>query len=283
MRVGVHCSVRKGFVAALEEAAGLGCDTLQIFTESPSEWKSRTFSEEDFAQFRSARARLSIDPVVVHSPYLPNLCTSDPAIYERSVRGLIDDLERTENLGGDYLVIHPGAFSPNSTLEAGIATLIRAIDAAFAAVPGRCRLLIENVTGGGRRVGSTARELARILNGVKESKRMGLCFDTCHAYGAGYDLSTEEGVRSTLEEFAAEIGLDRIAVFHVNDSAGTLACRRDLHQNLGEGYVGLAGLKTLFQNPAFRSCAFILETPKKPIPLSDEKNLTILRSLLPVP
>jgi deoxyribonuclease-4 len=278
-RVGVHCSVRNGFTAALQQAARLGCETVQIFTQSPSEWKTRVYTEEEFTGFRHAREELALSPIVVHSPYLPNLCTSNSSMYERSLSALISDLKRCEELGAEFLVIHPGAYSPAATYETGLKQFISALNKAFETVKGSCQVLIENMAGGGRRIGGGFKELADMLNGVKESAKMGICFDTCHATGMGYDISTESAVTSTLKEFDREVGLSAIKVFHVNDSEGALGSHRDLHEHLGKGFIGLDGFKSLFRHSAFKDCALILETPKDS-PRADLDNLKVLRSCL---
>jgi deoxyribonuclease IV len=281
MRVGVHTSVRKGFAAAAQEAGALGCETVQIFTQSPRGWMTRVYADEEFSAFRAARQRLALDPIVVHAPYLPNLCTSDETLYQRSLRALKDDLARCEQLGAEYLVIHPGAYSPDSTVQFGLDRIGAALNEALAAVPGRVMILIENMAGGGRRIGGPFEEIAAILGRVRQDRRVGVCFDTCHAYANGYDLSSAAGVASMLEAFDRTVGLERIFVFHVNDSKGAREGHRDLHQHIGEGNIGLAGFHALFSRPEFARCALILETPKDPAPASDIRNLKRLRSCLP--
>ena len=281
MRVGVHCSVRKGFVGALEEAAALGCETMQMFTQSPRGWKTRVYSEEEFALFRDERKRLGITPVVVHAPYLPNLCTSNELLYQKSLQALKDDLARCENLGAEYLVIHPGSYSDGADLETGFARIGAALNEGLRSVPGTSRILIENMAGGGRRVAGPFQQIAEMLKRVDQQDRIGVCFDTCHAFAAGYDISTEQGVSDTLQEFDREIGLERIYVFHTNDSKGARGSHRDLHQHLGQGMIGLNGFKALFRSGPFNERAFILETPKEPAPTSDLENLKKLRSCLP--
>ncbi len=280
MRTGVHCSVRKGFVGALIEARDLGCTTFQMFTQSPRGWKTRVYTDQEFADFRREREKSGIYPVIVHSPYLPNLCTSNAELYKKSLDSLKADLTRCEKLGAEYLVIHPGAFSPESDVKTGVDKLVAAFNEALDEVPGKAMVLIENMAGGGRRLGGRFADIASMLNGVRDKKRVGVCFDTCHALAAGYDIHTKDGVNKTLDEFDREIGLDRLKVFHVNDSKGPLGCHRDRHENLGKGYVGVEGFKYLFGAHDFSSRAFVLETPKEPMPQADLKNLEILRSCL---
>ncbi len=281
MKIGVHCSVRKGFEGALLEARDLGCETFQIFTQSPRGWKTRLYQDSEFEKFRRRRSEFKIGPLVVHSPYLPNLCTSDPALYKKSVDWLLADLGRCEKLGADYLVIHPGAYSPESNVKTGLDNFVDALCQGFAASGRSVVVLIENMAGGGRRLGSSFKELAWVLSEVKNEKRLGICFDTCHAMGAGYDLSNSQGVDRTLSEFDKFIGLERIKAFHVNDSKDGLGSRRDRHEHIGEGSIGSKGFKALFSHRAFSELPLILETPKIPAPESDLKNMKALKSLTP--
>lgn len=277
MRAGVHCSVRGGFASAAMEASALGCDTLQMFSQSPRGWRSRVYTDDEYAAFRREREKAGLDPVVVHAPYLPNLCTSDPILYRRSGDLLKADLERCEKLGAEYLVIHPGSYSEGSSLEAGLDRLVDAVNEAFDAVPGRAMLLIENMAGGGRRVAGPFSDIARVLSKVRQEKRIGMCLDTCHTLAAGHDIATSAGALKVLAELDREVGLDRVPVLHVNDSKAPLGSHRDMHQSLGKGHVGLAGLKTIVSHPGFKKSAFILETPKLPIPRADRENLSVLR------
>jgi deoxyribonuclease-4 len=197
------------------------------------------------------------------------------------VRALKEDLVRCEKLGAEFLVVHPGAFSETADLTAGLDRIVAALDAGLAAVPGKSKILVENMAGGGRRVGGPFAEVGAILKRVEEQDRIGVCFDTCHAVGAGYDISDKSGVQKTWDEFDREVGLNKIAAFHVNDSKGELGGHRDLHEHLGKGRVGLEGFRHLFAAHDFSGCAFILETPKEPAPQSDLENLKRLRSVLP--
>jgi len=279
MKIGVHTSVRNGFVGALNDAVKLKCTAFQMFTQSPRGWKTRIYTDEEFLEFRKERERSGMETVVVHAPYLPNLCTSDPSLYKKSVDTLEADLTRAEKLGAEFLVIHPGAYSPNSNYQTGLDIITKALNTALSHVKGKSKILIENMAGGGRRLGGPFKQIRDILAGVKDQNRMGVCFDTCHALGAGYDVSNKEGVEKTLKEFDREVGLDRIHVFHVNDSKSPLGSHLDRHEHLGKGFVGLAGLKFLFGYKDFSDCAFILETPKEN-PESDPENLKKLKSCL---
>jgi deoxyribonuclease-4 len=283
VKIGVHTSMRNGFVAALEEAVSLGCSTFQMFTQSPRNWKRRVYDDAEFAAFRRAREKSGLGLVVVHSTYLPNLCTSLEDLYVRSCDALAEDLQRAQKLGAEFLVIHPGAYSPNADLETGIARIVAALNRAFEQVPGSSTVLIETMAGGGRRVGGPFGHIGSILKRIKKSNRIGVCFDTCHVLAQGYDISTRAGVDAALAEFDREIGLDQIRVFHCNDSKTPCGSHRDRHESLGKGYLGLEGLAHLFQSRSWTDRAFILETPKLPMPESDLENLRVLRRCLGVP
>jgi deoxyribonuclease-4 len=251
-----------------------------MFTQSPRGWKTRVYTDEEFAAFRRAREQSAIGTVVVHAPYLPNLCTSNEDMYRKSYDALVADLGRTEKLGAEFLVVHPGAYSPEADLETGLARIVDAFDRAFAQAPGRCTVLIENMAGGGRRIGGEFRHIGEILRRVQAPARLGVCFDTCHALAAGYDISTDAGVDATLAEFDREIGFDRLRVFHCNDSKTPCGSHRDRHESLGKGHVGVAGLTRLFRSRPWPDRAFILETPKEPAPATDLENLRVLRHCL---
>ncbi len=282
MNIGVHTSMRNGFVAALEEAVKLGCDTFQMFTQSPRGWKTRVYADEEFTAFRRAREKSGMGIVVVHATYLPNLCTSHEQLYRRSYDALVADLDRAQKLGAEFLVIHPGAYSPEADLETGLARIVDAFDRALLEVPGNATILIETMAGGGRRIGGPFSHIAAILKRVKNSKRVGVCFDTCHVLAQGYDISQPAGVDAALAEFDREIGFDHLRVFHCNDSKTPCGSHRDRHESLGKGYLGVAGLTHLFQSRPWPGRAFILETPKLPMPESDLENLRVLRRCLGV-
>src|SRR4029077_19243849 len=175
MRLGVHCSVRGGLVTALAEAKRLGCDCVQIFTRSPRMWRAGKIQPEDADAFRRTRQAYGIDPVVVHTPYLPNLCTSDEALYARSYRALVEDLENCTLIGADFLVIHPGAYSEGSTREEGIRRLTDAINRGMDHAGESVILLLENVAGGGRRMGMSFEELNEMLSGMIHAQRVAIC------------------------------------------------------------------------------------------------------------
>lgn len=279
MRIGVHCSIRKGLCGALDEAHRLGCDALQMFTRSPRGWARRPLQEEEVSRFREERQRRKLFPLAVHTPYLPNLCTSDERLYARSLCALQEDLRDAAKLGAEFLVIHPGAYSPEATPAEGRRRMIQAVNQALNEAPDGVALLFENVAGGGRRLGGSFEELAELMAGVQPTNRVGICFDTAHALAAGYPVHTVEGLEETMAKCRRIVGWDKLYMLHLNDSKAPLGAHRDLHQHIGQGFIGRAGFARLLHHPAFRHCFGILETPKDS-PQADPRNLRIIRQLL---
>jgi deoxyribonuclease IV len=277
MRIGVHASVRRGMLTALDEAKRLGCETLQIFSRPPHEWRTFKLSDDDASRFRDRRKALGLFPLVVHTPFLPNLSTTDTRMFDRSRRALAEDLAICEQLDADFFIIHPGAYSPASTAAAGMQRMSDAINEALSR-GGKTRLLVENMAGGGRRLGSTWGELADLLARVQRQDRIGVCLDTAHTHGAGYAFQTPQEVQATLKELESKVGLARVFVIHANDSTAGRGSHLDLHEHIGQGQLGIEPFRELFREPQLKHCAMIVETPKRP-PGSDEKNLAILRQL----
>ena len=279
IRFGVHCSLRNGLVGALQIAHRLGCQSLQIFTRSPRMWHMRFPDDADVAAFVAERERLKLFPLVVHTPYLPNLATTDPRLSRLSYQALLDDMEICCRIRADYFVIHPGSYSLDGTLEDGINRIADAINRACAAVPGKTRILLENVAGGGRRIGSTFEELAAIIAKVKDKKRIGICLDTAHALGAGFDVATAAGIDAMLADFTRTIGMKYLACLHMNDSKAVRGSHKDRHEHIGKGHIGLPGFRHLIKKVKCHAAAGILETPKDS-PAADKRNLRTLFSLM---
>jgi deoxyribonuclease IV len=278
MRLGTHCSIAGGVSKALEEAARLGCDTLQLFTQSPRIWKGSPPTDAAVESFRALRQKTGLSPLVIHLPYLPNLCTADASLYAKSIQTLESDLTICERLGVEYLVVHPGSYSDGCGPEHGVDALAKALDQAFKNVPGKAMVLLENMAGSGKRLGGKFEELAAMRQAVRDKSRVGFCLDTAHTIAAGYGFSTADEVNATLKEFDSVLGLSHLKVIHANDSKAPRGSRRDLHQHIGDGFVGLEAFRTLVNYPAMKDIPFILETPKD-TPEDDPRNLKSLRAL----
>ncbi len=275
MRLGFHLSIAGSLRRAVQQAQVLGCQALQIFIQNPRGWKWRPVAPAAVRDFCRARRQAGLGPLVVHLGYLPNLASADPALYALSTERLWRELVLARELAADYLVVHPG-HGPLG--EAGFAPVARALALAVSQVPPPPLILLENTAGQGRELGWRFQHLERIitLSGVP----LGLCLDTAHAFGAGYDLSSPQGVARLLAELARGPGLDAVKLIHLNDSRLPCNSRRDRHWHLGQGAIGLTGLRHLLSHPWLKAEAAIMETPK-PHQSYEWYNLLVARSLVP--
>lgn len=281
IRLGVHASISGHLVNAIEEAARLGCTTVQIFSGNPRGWAADALSKDEVRAFLDAREREGITPLVVHCGYLINLASPDSLIRRRSAAAFRRELERAIELRADYLVVHPGS-AKDQPAERGIHHCREAMRRAVRGLPlGRITILIENTAGQGGQIGRTLEQLADLLEGLDDLP-VGLCLDTAHAYAAGYDLSTEAGVGEFLSRVESTVGLERIAVIHANDTRVPLGGRRDCHWHIGQGQIGLVGFGLLVNHPVLGHRPFILETPKQ-TPDDDPINLARLKKLVASP
>lgn len=279
VRIGFHISISGGFVKAVERAQILGCRTMQIFTRSPRGWDSfRPIDPTEASLFRSALVHSDIDPLVVHMPYLPNLASPNEILYERSMTAMMDELERAGKLGAPYLVLHVG-HRGNSPEEKAFSRVATAINRACNAVSGSTIVLLENTAGQGTEVGSRFGHLARIIDIVENKDRIGVCLDTAHAWGAGYDLATSAGIADTMEEFNRVLGWDRLRLIHLNDAKAARGAGIDRHDHIGQGFIGLDGFRLLLRHPRLSQLPFIMETPRRSEG-DDRENMKVVRGLL---
>ncbi|HEX7003821.1 MAG TPA: deoxyribonuclease IV [Trueperaceae bacterium] len=277
--LGAHVSVAGGPHTAFERGVEIGCRSLQIFVKSPNRWAGSKLKEEQVTAFREAR-EAAPQPVIAHAAYLINLCGNNPELIEKSRRGLIDELERCARLGVDGLVVHPGAHLGDGE-EAGVEGIARSIDVVLAALPEvGTRLLLENTAGQGSAMGRRFEELAGVIERVEQKERVGVCLDTCHAFAAGYDLSTEEGYQRTVEAIEESVGLERIEALHLNDSKHPLGSNKDRHENIGEGQIGAEAFARLLSDPRFAGRPMVVETPLGDDDKGHERDLVRLRELL---
>ena len=247
--------------------------------EIPRGWAlPRAIDPDEAAMFRSVLACYGIDPLVIHMPYLPNFASPDETLYERSAAVLQDELERAGQLGAGYLVLHVG-HRGNSSEEEAFCRVAAAINRACAAVTGPPMLLLENTAGQGTEVGSRFLHLARIMEMIEYQDRIGICFDTAHAWGAGYDLATAAGITDTLAEFDECLGWERLHLIHLNDARATCGAGVDRHDHIGRGLIGREGFRLLLHHPRLSQLPFIMETPKKSEE-DDRENMKVVKKLL---
>jgi len=280
MRLGAHQSIEGGLDRAVVRARQAGCEVLQVFTRNSNQWRAKDLTPEDIALFREALTREGIGGVSAHGSYLINLASPDDVIHRRSVDALGLELDRCEALGIPSLIVHPGAHM-GTGLQAGTARIAASLDEALAARPGgSTRVLLEVWAGQGSTIGGRFEEIAAILSRVREPARVGVCFDTCHAFAAGYDLRTQRGYEDTFAAFDREIGVGKIAAFHLNDSKAELGARLDRHEHIGKGWLGLEPFRLLLNDRRFAEIPKYLETPKGLDLREDIENLGTLRGLM---
>lgn len=287
MRLGAHISTAGGAYQAFARAAAATCETMLIFTKSNRQWSAKPLSAEDVAAFRQAQAEhAAIFPVAVHASYLINVGSPDAALWQKSYDALRDEVERAEALGADFLTFHPGSYMEGDE-AGGLAAIARALQQLAADTAGfHTRVSVELMAGQGTNLGFRFEHLAQLLQTVNRPERLGVCLDTCHIFAAGYDIRTPESYAATLEEFDRIVGLDQILCFHFNDSQGALGSKKDRHEHIGHGQIGLSGFANFLNDPRWRDFAAHLETPKTETDEAgqtidmDVVNLATLRALI---
>ena len=278
--LGAHMSVAGGLPLAMERATTLGCTAAQVFVKNASQGRWREVGDEEVAAFRAAHAASPVGPLVAHASYLINLCTTDPALLEKSREALVDELQRCARLGVQGLVLHPGAHL-GAGEEAGIDGVAASIDAAMSAVPGiSTRLLLENTAGQGSCLGYRLEHLEAIRERVAAPERVGICLDTCHAFAAGYALHEESGYEEMMAEVEERIGLGALGCLHLNDSLRPFNSRRDRHAHIGEGEIGLGAFARLLQDPRLAATPMIIETETGDDLEGHRRDLETLRGLV---
>ncbi len=279
MRLGAHVSVAGSLVQGAERARAMGCECLQIFVGNPRQWRAIRHGAADRAAFRARLAEGAMAPLVAHSAYLVNLASSRPALRKKSVSSLVAALRDVEGLGGFGVVTHVGSAGAG-TREEGIERVARSLVEALERTS-RARILLENSAGG--TLGSDFRELSALLDRVERHERVGICLDTAHLFGAGFDLRTARDVRRVLGDFERAVGLQCLWLVHLNDSKAELGSRLDRHENIGEGKIGREGFRALLRTRALAAVAGVLEVPGFDGEGPDRRNLEILRELAAPP
>jgi deoxyribonuclease-4 len=249
LRFGAHMPTAGGLHHAVTSGYNIGCDTVQLFTASPRQWKAAPPGRDAIRAFRRAVEKTGVHPLIAHDSYLINLASPDPALLDKSRQAFLEEMHRAEALGLDFVVTHMGAHT-GSGEEAGIARLCESLDWLHRQIPGyRVRVALETTAGQGTCLGATFDQFPEILARVEEPDRLRVCLDTCHVFVAGYDLSTPEGYAATWGEFDREIGRDRLRVLHLNDAKKPLGSRVDRHEHLGKGCIGETGFRQIMNDP----------------------------------
>lgn len=282
MKIGCHVSIAGGIDNSVVRAGELGCNTMQIFSKNASTWREKILKKDEVESFRENLKNSNVNPVFIHTSYLINLASPSDELYFKSINAFLEEMKRADSLLPDpYLIIHPGAHT-GAGEEYGIQRIIRALNIILeksADLNLKTMILLENTAGSGTHLGYTFCQLKRMVEEAKDRKKIGICFDTCHAFAAGYDLLHQEGVEQTLEEIDKYLSLDQLKVIHLNDSKFPLGSRKDRHMHIGKGYIGLEGFKVLVNHKYLKDLPFILETPKHD-EKDDLKNINLVKSLV---
>lgn len=261
VRLGVHVSIAGGIEKAIKRAQELGCSTMQIFSRNPRGWRVTPLEAQAIIKFSHLLGKGDLYPVIIHTPYLLNLASPDEEIYKNSISALSLDIQRAQILGADYVVTHIGSSKENGE-EFGVQRVIQALRTVLAP-KNSVTLLLENASGGGGEIGSRFAQLQKIIEGVRAGSRLGVCFDSCHAFVAGYDFRSKEQTNQLAQEIERTIGSQRIYLLHINDAAGDIGSHFDRHEHIGRGKIGISGFRNLLAHPFFRGLPIILETPKR--------------------
>jgi len=277
-KIGFHAPIKGGLHQALTLARETGCDTVQIFSRNPRGWMAKPLTAEDVSLFRKTRRTTKISPVAIHCNYLVNLAAADDLMLQKSRASFREEVERAILLGVDYLVVHPG--SARGSCEAdGIRTCSDSIKFAVRRMNlGKLRILLENTAGQGECIGHRFEHLREIMHACPKIL-LGVCFDTAHAFTAGYDIREEDGLQALIHKIENTVKTKNVRAIHFNDSRAAYNSRVDRHWHIGEGHIGAEALRRVAQHPKLAHAAFILETPYDD-PRADLKNLNMLRSFV---
>jgi deoxyribonuclease-4 len=277
MKVGAHVGASGGLTTAFERAQAIGAETIQIFGSPPQQWRRRIIRPEECEAFRKGMADTGIEPVFLHGTYLINLATEKPEQLDKSTEALAGDLKLASAAGIKGVIFHVGSHK-GAGFDAVLQQIVDALKKVLDETPDDAWIILENNAGQGGGVGSRLPELGAIMRGVA-SPRLKVCLDTEHAYAAGYDLATPEGIDAAMAEFDKEIGLEHLVAVHANDSKIPLGGGVDRHDNIGEGHIGRAGFEVIMAHPAFRDVPFLLEVPGFDGEGPDKANVDLLKEI----
>ncbi|MFT5301305.1 MAG: deoxyribonuclease-4 [Mariniblastus sp.] len=304
--LGAHMSIVGGHHKAVERAAEAGCDCVQIFTAAPqkwpvsapkadgksgglatknnNQWRAKPIGDDDALCFRESVVEHDIQATLSHTSYLINIGSPDPELRQKSIDALVVELERATQLAVPYVVLHPGSYT-KSTEAMGLKRIIGGINKAYQRIPETgSQILLETTAGQGTNLGWQFEQLQKIIEGIKEPERIGVCVDTCHIFAAGYALGTTEEYQQTIAHFDDTVGIHLIKAFHLNDSKMPFGSRKDRHDNIGDGEMGIEPFRHLLNDDRFREIPMYLETPKEDHPKTGEAgdihNLRVLRELV---
>ena len=277
--LGAHMSIRGGVSMAIERARSIRCTAMQMFVKNNMQWFARALTREEIRAFLNHVQRGELLSVFGHANYLINLAATNPQFHANSIRALAEELVRADQLELPFLVLHPGAHL-GAGEEAGLKKIADSVDDVFRKIPKvKTKIALEITAGQGSCIGHRFEHLAHIIANVREPDRLRVCLDTAHLFAAGYEISSESGVRKTFHEFDRVIGRNRLVAIHVNDSKTGLGSRVDRHEHIGKGRIGLDAFRFIMQSPRFSKIPKVLETPKGNDLAEDGVNLKTLQRL----
>ncbi len=260
--MGAHQSIAGGYFRAVRRASDAGCQCVQLFTKNNNQWRAAPITDSQASQFRKTMEETGVAYPLAHDSYLINLASPDAELWEKSIAAFIDELHRAEILGIPYVVTHPGCCTASTPRE-GIRRVVRALNRILKRTQGlAAQCLLETTAGQGSSLGWQFEQLATMLDGAREPERIGICFDTCHVFAAGYAMGSREEYEDTLGRFDALVGLSRVKAFHLNDSVKGLGSRVDRHAHIAQGRMGGEPFRFLLSDPRLQSIPMYLETPK---------------------
>lgn len=259
MLIGAHVSPAGGLPKAIERGTERGCRAIQIFNQSPRQWRATPYRDEDVEGFRKARQASEIKSVLIHAVYLVNCASQDREIRAKSLASLVASLEAGQRIGADAVVLHPGS-AKTGALDKAIVRAGKTIREALDRTGG-CPLHLENTAGAGGTLGRSVEELAALIEAAGSGERLGVCLDSCHLLASGYDIRTPAGMDGLLGEVKAKLGLKRVGSLHLNDSMTPLGSNRDRHANIGTGELGQPGCEAFLGAAGLQRLPCVLETP----------------------
>jgi deoxyribonuclease-4 len=277
MFVGAHVSTAGGLANAIERGEERGCESIQIFNQSPRMWRPTNFGEEDFAAFREAMDGSRVEAVIIHAVYLINCATKDKDLRKKSLTSLTHALRIGDAIGARGVVLHPGS-QKTDPLNPSLKRASKVIAAALKETDS-CPLLLEQTAGHKGLLARDFDQIAALIDGVGDDKRLGLCLDSCHMFAQGYDITDEAHLGTVLDEADAKIGIERLGAVHVNDAAVPLGAHLDRHANISKGEMGKRGLSAFLSEPRFEGLPATLETPGPEKKGSSKAEVTLAKRL----
>ena len=280
-RIGVHLGTAGGASNAVERAREIGANTFQFFSSSPRMWRAPKVDPKQAERMKTLRAALDVNPIVIHTSYLVNVCSQTETVRENSIAAFRGEMERALTFGADYLVLHPGSWkglSRHEGLRLAADSITRAIDGLAWQGTG-FHILIENTAGAEFSLGGSFDQVAELVTLLKTCAPVGVCLDTCHTHVAGYDMVSDEGYAETMKLVASTVGFDAVKVWHCNDAKAERGSKLDRHEHIGQGTMGVEPFRRLLNDVRFAHAAFIAETPVDE-PGDEERNVRVLKSLV---